>query len=218
MLSTINHIRTRRSDLKNEIDLARTFEEWEETCVPSYCHKNWLAAYVSWKRLFKSVKLANQCRPNPTRVLDFGSSVGELGHLLKPLCANYEYVEQDEAASKYLSSRLPHATRTALEEAEDGSYDWIFAIDSLEHNDNFEELVEILSNKLTENGIFILSGPTENKLYKLGRRIAGFSGDYHKTNIYDIEDACRNYYRQVKGCEIMPGMPLFSVTVWEKKK
>lgn len=218
MLSTLNHICTRRSDLKHEINLTETFEQWEETCVPSYCHKNWLAAYVSWQRLFRSVELAKKCRPNPNRVLDFGSSVGELGHLLKPVCNNYEFIEQDEAAAAYLSSRLPHAHRTTLEQAEAGAYDWIFAIDSLEHNENFAELVQIISTKLSDDGVFVLSGPTENRLYKLGRKIAGFSGDYHKTNIYDIEKACDLVYELVQSSKIMPGVPLFRVSVWQKQK
>jgi len=218
MLSTLKHIQSRRSDLKKEINLTETFDQWEETCVPSYCHKNWMAAYVSWQRLFRSVELAKKCRPNPERIVDFGSSVGELGHLLKETCSNYTYIEQDEAAASYLASRLPHATRTSLEDAQEGTYDWIFAIDSLEHNDNFAELVQIISTKLTDNGIFVLSGPTENALYKLGRKIAGFSGDYHKTNIYDIEDKCREHLELIRSSTIVPGMPLFSVTVWQKQQ
>lgn len=217
MLTTLNHIRSRRTDLRNEINLTETFDQWEETCVPSYCHKNWLAAYVSWQRLFKAVDLAKHSRPNPERVLDFGSSVGELGHLLKPTCENYEFVEQDEAAAAYLFSRLPHASRVSLDQVTDRTYDWIFAIDSLEHNDNFAELVQQISTKLTDNGIFVLSGPTENGLYKLGRKIAGFSGDYHKTNIYDIEKACQEHLDLVRSTKIMPGIPLFSVTVWQKR-
>jgi len=189
MLSTLNHIRERRTDLRNEIDLAETFEQWEETCVPSYCHKNWLAAYVSWQRLFRSVELAKSSRPNPGRVMDFGSSVGELGHLLRPICDSYEFVEQDEPAASYLTSRLPHATRTTLEDAVPGTFDWVFAIDSLEHNDNFAELVEIISTKLSDDGIFI-----------------------------DIEVACRNSMELVKSATVMPGIPLFSITVWRKKQ
>ena len=35
--------------------------------------------------------------------------------------------------------------------------------------------------------MLIISGPTESFLYKIGRKLAGFSGDYHVTNIYDVE-------------------------------
>ena len=105
--------------------------------------------------------------------------------------AQYEFVEQDQHAANYLLRRLPGAMRRTLESAPDGAYDQVFAIDSLEHNDNFEELLAALAAKLSPHGVLILSGPTENRLYRLGRAVAGFSGHYHKTTIYRIEDARR---------------------------
>ena len=65
MLSNLKHMQERRTDLRKEINLAETFEQWEESCVPSYCHKNWLASYVSWQRLFKVIELAKKSRPEP---------------------------------------------------------------------------------------------------------------------------------------------------------
>ncbi|MCA9150126.1 MAG: methyltransferase domain-containing protein [Planctomycetales bacterium] len=215
MLSTLKHIQSRRADLTQHIDVEKSFELWEESCVPSYCHSNWMAAYVSWQRLFRCVALAKRNRPNPTRVLDFGSSVGELGQILREQqSAEYHFIEQDENAAKYLKSRLPQAHHTTLADAADGSYDWVFAIDSLEHNENVTELLEQLATKLSPQGIFVLSGPTENRLYQLGRRIAGFSGAYHTTNIYDIESKACRLFRRVDGATIFPGLNFFSLTVW----
>ena len=39
-------------DLSEATKMARTSELWEESCVPSYCHPNPLAASVSWLRLY----------------------------------------------------------------------------------------------------------------------------------------------------------------------
>lgn len=218
MLSEINHIRNRRADLRRDINVVETFEVWEESCVPSYCHSNLLAAYISWIRLFKATKLARSIVPSPARILDFGSSVGELGHLVSKQGANYEFVENDEHSVEYLQNRLPLARRVALESATDGAYDLIFAIDSLEHNDNYAELLEILVTKLSPGGCLILSGPTENALYRLGRRIAGFDGHYHETTIYAIETVAHRLLIRHAVCSVLPFAPLFRISAWVRTK
>lgn len=212
----ISHIRSRRAVLRQGIDVAAHFEAWEESCVPSYCHPNRLAAYVSWARLFRAVALAESCRPGPARVLDFGSSVGELGHLIHPRVAAYEFVEQDEGPARYLKSQLPAATRQTLESAPDLGYDWVFAVDALEHNEDYPELIGHLAGKLAPSGILVLSGPTENFLYRLGRRIAGFEGHYHVTTIYDIERAIGRHLRKLASSTILPLFPLFRISAWSR--
>ena len=66
--------------------------------------------------------------------------------------------------------------RTTLNQAEANSFAAIFALNSLEHNENIPELVDRLVPLLRPDGVFILSGPTESGFYRLGRRLAGFSG------------------------------------------
>jgi len=190
------------------------FADWEESCVPSYCHPNPLAAAVSWMRIFEAAKLAGKVQPAPGRVLDFGSSVGEIGHIVADLEARYDYIEQSDRASQFLQSRLPDARRTTLIEAPDRSYDWVLAIDALEHNDNYARLLEELAEKVANGGVLVLSGPTENRLYRLGRRIAGFSGAYHKTTIYQIEQAAESRLRLLHRTTILPGFPLFRISAW----
>lgn len=218
IIGQLRHIRSRRADLQRQIDVHNAFHEWEETCVPSYCHGNPLAAYVSWLRLFRAIELARRHLPVAGRALDFGSSVGELGRLLAAQGSEvgYEYVEQEEPAATFLQRSLPRAVRQTLESAPDGAYDWVFAIDSLEHNDDFAALLGRLSKKLSPKGLLILSGPTENRLYRLGRAIAGFDSHYHKTTIYDIEAAAGSLLARKEVATIMPGAPLFRLTVWSR--
>lgn len=217
MLSQLEHIRKRRADLRRDIDVVKTFEMWEESCVPSYCHKNWAAAYVSWLRLFRAAELGQAYAPNPRRTLDFGSSVGELGHLVSNRGEAYDFIEADDHSAAYLQSRLPKAKRVTLESTRDGNYDQIFAIDSLEHNTDFAELLEALVSKLSPQGVLILSGPTENKLYRMGRKIAGFDGHYHETTIYAIENAAQKLLHRREVRSVMPVAPLFRVSVWTAK-
>lgn len=214
MLNQINHMRARRTDLRRDIDVVKGFEAWEESCVPSYCHPNLLAAYVSWVRLFRAADLARKYVPEPRRVLDFGSSVGELGQLVSKDGAGYDFIEEEQHSADFLLSRLSQARRVTLESAPDGAYDQLFAIDSLEHNTNFAELLEVLVAKLAPGGVLILSGPTENRLYRLGRRIAGFDGHYHETTIYAIETAAKELLERRAVRSVMPIAPLFRISAW----
>jgi 2-polyprenyl-3-methyl-5-hydroxy-6-metoxy-1,4-benzoquinol methylase len=212
MLRRIQHMRQRRRALSQELDVWRRFDVWEESCVPSYCHSNWLAAFISWQRLFKAVELARRYgRPGP--VLDFGASVGELGQLLSH-DVDYHYIEQDDAPATYLQRALPHAVRRTLEGAPENAYAVVFALDALEHNENYPDLLAILASKLSKDGVLILSGPTENLLYRLGRKIAGFNAHYHVTNINLIEDAAASRLVVKKRRTVPFGVPLFRLSVW----
>ena len=80
-LADLRHMGARRKALAEQVDAYSDFGTWEETCVPSYCHPNLAAAYVSWRRLFRAVELSRKYAAWG-RTLDFGASVGELGLLL----------------------------------------------------------------------------------------------------------------------------------------
>ena len=213
-MASLSHVIRRRRLLGEAIKYRSNFELWEESCVPSYCHPNWLAAFVSWQRLYAATSVARSIEPDAERVLDFGSSVGELGHLL-PKSARYEFIEAHEPAAAFLQEQLPESRRTTLEDAPTGAYDQIFAIDSLEHNENYRELLHTLVPKLAPGGVLILSGPTENFLYRLGRRIAGFKGHYHETNIHAIERAASEILDCKAARSILPGITFFRVTAWK---
>lgn len=168
--------------------------------------------------LFEAAELGRRYAPSPGRTLDFGSSVGELGHLVSNKGEGYDFVEADDHPAAYLHGQLPKGLRVTLENAPDGVYDRIFAIDSLEHNTNFVELLEVLVAKLSPQGVLILSGPTENKLYRIGRKIAGFDGHYHETNIYAIEAAAQKLLHRREVRSVMPIARLFRVSAWTAKR
>jgi 2-polyprenyl-3-methyl-5-hydroxy-6-metoxy-1,4-benzoquinol methylase len=209
------HIRSRQKILREATAYGANFELWEESCVPSYCHANPAAAFVSWLRLYSASRMAKRLRPDAKRVLDFGSSVGELGHLLPPT-AQYDAIESHKPAADFLSKALPNSRLVTLKGAKAGTYDVVFAIDSLEHNDNYAELLATLVTKLAPGGVLILSGPTESWLYRLGRRIARFDGHYHETNIHAIEAAAAKLMTRRSVRQIFPGATLFRITGWSK--
>lgn len=214
MLNTTRRVLARRKALARRFDIAREFERIEESCIPSYLHRNPLAAAVAWWRLIAAVSLFRQYRVHGP-VLDFGAASGELGHLLG--MKDYEFVEGEPLLAQALRDEMPAAIRRDLAALPAGRYGTIFALDALEHNDDFASILHMLRQSLQADGLLIVSGPTENFLYRLGRKIAGFDGHYHKTNIYDIERAVSENFHRVAGRIVPMGIPLFSISAWRPK-
>ena len=212
-----NVINTRRSLLKNHFNIRRQFEQIEESCIPSYTHANLAAAGISWWRLAGAAQAYRRhCPEGP--ILDFGAASGELFHVLQP-DELYHFVELNNKLSEALIYFNPEAIRQTQDSLSTSNYGAVFALDSLEHNHNIPELLEHIHKTLRKDGLLILSGPTENWIYRLGRRLAGFSGHYHTTNIADIEMMTEALFSKVEQRTIpLPLAPLFNITVWKRKQ
>ncbi|UCE87526.1 MAG: hypothetical protein JSU66_07370 [Deltaproteobacteria bacterium] len=209
-----NIIRTRRAELRAEFDLAHSFAELEESCVPSYCHANALAAAVAWWRLLAACDLYRRFA-DPGPILDFGAATGELFHLLDT-SQSYHYVEENDTLAAALQRRVPRAQRADLASLPREHFAAIFALDSLEHNVDVGGIVDALLSALRPGAHMVVSGPTENALYRLGRRIAGFDGHYHKVTIYDIERVLAKRLECVHVQRVPLALPLFRLSVWNR--
>ena len=71
----------------------------------------------------------------------------------------------------------------------------ITAFDVLEHIEDLDKVIQIFKKLLNRNGNLIISGPTENFLYKLARKVTriGLKGNIlgeeeHVSNILDIKN------------------------------
>jgi len=215
-MKQLRYMLGRRNYINSRLDVQKHFEQWEETCLPSYVHKNILAAYVSWQRLFEAKKLAFDLA-NPTTVLDFGSGIGESRKLLPP-GVRYFYIEEEDAAAKWIEEEYPDAVRTTLENPPEPKFEAIFALDSLEHNDNYPELIDRLTGMLADNGVLVISGPTENFMYRFGRRLAGFSGHYHQTTIHQINHYVDDRMTLLKRKRLPHGLSLFVLSCWQRTR
>jgi SAM-dependent methyltransferase len=208
-----NTVKSRRAALRSQFDVRAEFETLEESCVPSYVHANPLAAWTAWSRLTAAARLYDRHAPAGP-VLDFGSATGELRQVLQPLRGDYHFVEQNEVLVSALKKNLPEARREDAADLGEGRFAAVFALDSLEHNDDIGPILEAIARSLRPDGVFILSGPTENALYRLGRRLAGFDGHYHLQTIYDIErQAQAAFQRQARSLQ-PAGIPLFALSAW----
>jgi 2-polyprenyl-3-methyl-5-hydroxy-6-metoxy-1,4-benzoquinol methylase len=207
-------IRARRRVLRHELDVAHRFDELEESCVPSYCHANPLAAGVAWMRLLVARDLYVRSGARGP-ILDFGAATGELFHVLGAH-DGYHFVEQNETLAAFVGRSIPAATRERLDALPRQAFGTIFALDALEHNPEVEALVAALVPALRADGRLIVSGPTESGLYRLGRRIAGFSGHYHATTIHHIEASLGRHLRRTALRRLPPVVPLFRISAWDR--
>lgn len=159
-----NTVKSRRAALRSQFDVRREFETLEESCVPSYVHANPLAAWTAWSRLTAAARLYQRHAPGGP-VLDFGSATGELRQVLQPLRGDYHFVEQNEVLVSALKKNIPEARREDAADLGEGRFAAVFALDSLEHNDDIGPILSAIARALRPDGVFILSGPTENALY-----------------------------------------------------
>ena len=212
---TLKLIKQRRKSLRERVDVWGRLQELHDSCIPSYCHPNLAASGVAWLRLLRSANLYKRHGSAGT-VLDFGSGTGELAHLLEGNF-DYHYVEMDESQVPILKQDLPNAVRLTSETLPKNKFSFIFALDSLEHNDEYADLIDKLTESLTADGVLLVSGPTENFIYKIGRKIAGFTGDQHVTNIYAIEKVLEKHLENIATTVSPFGVPLFRISVWRKK-
>lgn len=214
MLAASRRFLTARSALRARFDPAANFGALEESCIPSYTHANILMGWVAWRRLDAAVALFRR-HGTGDRILDYGAGSGVLRSLL-PSRSRYHFAEIDEVLAARLAEADPAATRVRQEDLRSARFDAVFALDSLEHADDAAPLLDDIAQALAPNGVFILSGPTENALYRLGRRLAGFDGHYHVQTVYDIERMAQRRLRRLAVTSVPFGLPLFRISVWQR--
>jgi len=94
-------------------------------------------------------------------------------------------------------------------------FDVIFTLDVLEHIENFKPILDKFQKLSHRKTKIIISGPTENIIYKLGRRLAGFRGGYHLKNIYDIERSLQNNgFIMTQLIKLYFPVVLFRISLW----
>ena len=66
---------------------------------------------------------------------------------------------------------------------------------------------------LKPGGQVVISGPTENIFYKLGRALAGpeYSGDYHERGIVEVRDLLGEQMQVIPIATLYWPVPLFEV-------
>jgi 2-polyprenyl-3-methyl-5-hydroxy-6-metoxy-1,4-benzoquinol methylase len=95
------------------------------------------------------------------------------------------------------------------------SFDLINALDVLEHVDDLRGTLSDLLGLLKPGGRLVVSGPTENILYQIGRKLAGpeYSGEYHERGIAEIKRELNRMAQVEQIATLYWPVPLFEIFV-----
>ena len=170
----------------------------DEAALPAYTHGNALIDYIFWDRIKTAVSfLLTEKTGEGIEVLDFGCGTGVLSYIL----ANNKYkitsCDIESIPLQLMQKKITFPANIEFIHKDifetdliDKKFDAIIALDVLEHISDLEKYVLAFKKMLKPEGIIIVSGPTENILYKIGRKLAGdrFTGNYHVSNISIIKN------------------------------
>jgi 2-polyprenyl-3-methyl-5-hydroxy-6-metoxy-1,4-benzoquinol methylase len=169
----------------------------DEAAFPAYSHHNPLINWLFWQRLRKVMEYIQSPAPY-ANILDFGCGSGVMLPYLSSISSQVTAMDVDllpiQSVEKYIplpnNVEVKDASQTAISDLPANSFDLIIALDVLEHVHDLPQTLHELLNLLKPAGRLIVSGPTENILYRLGRKVAGpeYSGAYHERGIAEIKN------------------------------
>jgi len=156
-------------------DLVRLTDAQHERNM--YAHPNPVARGIFWQRLEVGYHLLGDV-PAGSKVLDFGGGSGAFLPTLAQRFADISVVDRDlndarRVAAHYQMKnvRLFEQDITSWDSAE--MYDLVVTMDVLEHFADKSVPRRFLDSRLKPNGLLLVSLPTENWLYLLGRAVLG---------------------------------------------
>lgn len=199
-------------------------EALDEAALPAYTHANPLIDRIFWRRL--SVAFDEARRHSGRTALDFGCGTGLMSEALTKLGFGVTAVDLDLRPQRLLAERINFSSSTTFLQADlltldlaTESFDVILALDVLEHVSPLAPYLEVLERVLKQDGVLIISGPTENWLYRVGRKVAGarFTGHYHVSNIRDVARRTREIFDVRTVARIVWPAVLFEVLACRKR-
>lgn len=192
--------------------------EFHDSALLSYTHRNRLMAWLFWKRVDTALSLLGD--PAGKSVLDFGCGSGIIFPYIVERGARVTGCDNKCAGLAAEVSRslgIRAALYDDLFSIRDAKFDAILALDVLEHIEDLRPFIDRFSSLANEKARIILSGPTESFFYRIGRRLAGFTGEGHVRSIYDIESEFRKRgFKLLALRRLYPPVPLFRVSSWTK--
>lgn len=186
--------------------------------LPAYAHRNPFVSFVFWQRLRDVMRYLGG-RGSWRSVLDFGCGAGVLLPYLAERAQHVLAADVDLSALIAIGRYVQIARNIemvdlgihSLSDIAPQSCQLIVALDVLEHVEDLPRTAQALARVLEPGGELIVSGPTENFAYRLGRRIAGrdFSAEYHVRNIHDVRQDLATCFNVQPISTLFQAIPLF---------
>lgn len=191
----------------------------DEAAFPAYSHKNPIINWLFWQRLRKVMEHVENSQYE--NILDFGCGSGVMLPFLSNISKQVIAMDVDllpiQSVRKYIpianNVQIKDATKINIIDLSKDSFDIIIALDVLEHVQDLSKTLSELFSLLKPNGQLIVSGPTENILYQIGRKIAGpeYSGAYHERGIAEIKDEIKKIAKIHHIATLYQPIPLFEI-------
>lgn len=190
-----------------------------------YAHPNPLARWIFWQRLAVGLKVLQARASRESDVLDFG---GGSGAFLPSLAAAFERVsvlDRDLADARRITAHYRLGNVELHEEDatlahHPHQYDVVMAMDVLEHFLDPQVPRRFIDAHLKPGGLLLVSLPTENLLYRLGRLVVR---KQKPADHYHPAHALIRYYREA-GYALLAhryvprllgfALPLFSIALF----
>ena len=190
--------------------------------VPEY--KSWipLVRHLFWARIHIAIKLIQM--KGGERVLDAGCGTG---HLLEELNRKYKgwYGFGVDISPEVANLTLPNCTFLVADicslSLPNSYFDFVFALDTLEHIRELDRALKEIKRVLKKNGILIVSGPTETFLYRLGRFLCKGTFSQEKgpcagRHYYNINQIIQKIKENDFKIEVMQNLPSLQPFVLQK--
>lgn len=222
---TSRHYWKNAQQIGREVFQERIRADVDEQAGPAYFQGMALSRWIFWQRLKLSLHEVSARRGN--LAVDFGCGFGlALPQLREQFASTVGVDLVPELSQEFLrrwDQKVGGGQRcfiaSSLSEAAlaPGSVDLILALDVLEHFESLRETLAQFAALLAPNGVLVVSGPTENLMYRLGRKLVGFSGAYHRQDVYQVVEAVSEFF-DVGAMHRFPAVtPLFLIFSATKK-
>lgn len=204
-----------------------------KTIVPEYYSKNILIRNLFLKRLKLVIQLALPVLKSNRKlnIIDLGCGDGSLLKLLEENFINIntfgiDILPEVLQIKSFIKGeiRIRNLKNTGFPNY---FFDIVFCLDTLEHFENLEEPVKEIKRILKNNGLLIISVPTENLFYKLGRLLIkgtismkkGPAAGPHFQNAIDVENYLLSHGFNIVQKISLPSIPflmLFNIVSFKK--
>jgi SAM-dependent methyltransferase len=141
-----------------------------------YAHPNPLARWIFWQRLSVGFDLLVRVATPQARALDFGGGSGAFlpalaGHFQDLSIVDLDLADARRVAAHYRMQHVQLHARDITEWQPAAPFGVATAMDVLEHFEDPAVPMDFFERHLQPGGLLLVSLPTENLLYRLGRLV-----------------------------------------------